>query len=226
MRLALANELKQCPDGTIWTVHGPQNGNFLPIGGFRIKRASQYSKDASFRPNWYMAFSRLCVAPVRGHSHALRAGVPEFDPTVQSGTTIMIWDDGDIKELQALLKAAKATKDNPELDLLVTTYDFDCGGLKLNTKTGQGEYLNKTFKLSPMQVKALLLISSTFGQRTVVTPVQLVEAIGPNSSDPYSAVNQLIARTLKAVGHPLGGAMCPIVKTGAGTYYWVGNGLR
>ena len=227
MKAILAQELKSYPDGTIWTVHDQPNGMLLPIGGFRIKRAAGFAKEAGFRPNWYLAHSRLTAFGVSGHNYALRQTEIEFDPTIVSGKTILVWEDSDIKELQSLLKASMATAGNPELDVLTDVYNFDCLGLQLNTGTGRALYLNRTFKLSPQQVKVVQLISSTAmaGKNPWISVEELANHIGPNSASPAMAIQQLITRTLKVVGHPLNAPMCPILKSGT-QYRWVGNKLR
>lgn len=227
MKAILVEELQSYPDGTIWTTHDQPNGLLLPMGAFRIKRAAGFAKDASFRPNWYLAHTKLTANMVSGHNYALRQTPIEFDPTVVRGKTILVWDDADIKELQSLLKASMATAGNPEMDVLTDTYNFECLGFQLNTGTGRALYLNRTFKLSPQQVKVVQLISSTAmaGKLSWISAEELANHIGPNSANPALAVQQLVTRTLKAIGHPIGTPMCPILKADA-KFRWVGNTFR
>lgn len=227
MRAALASELALCADGTLYTVHNAASGYLLPIGGFRIKKASQYASQANFNPTWYLAYLTVQAAQISGHQFALKATEPQFDPAVIANTTVFIWEDADIKELQRLLRAATATSSDPEINSLDANYNFLAPGLKLDTRTGRGEYNRHPFKLSPMQVNLLLVLSQA--THTAMSCEELVARVGPDASNPQQAIKSLVNRTLKAMGSKLGDSLCPILeiksryRSVSNTYRWVGN---
>lgn len=226
MKACLASELRTMPDGTIYTVHNNSNGYLLPIGGFRIKKSAHLAREASYRPNWYMAYLTLNANAISGHRFALKATEVLIDPTLNPGSTVFVWEDTDIKELQRLLRGAMATSDNPDLSPLDETYDFTCPGLLLNTKTGRGEYNKHPFKLSSMQVKLILALSA--GTTQPISLDALAQSVGPDSQNPTQAVKQLLNRTLKAMGSKLGDALCPVLEFPGrfGGFKWVGNTPR
>lgn len=224
MQAMLASQLRDLPDGTIYTVHNQQNQYLLPVGGFRIKKSSHLAREAAFKPNWYLGYLTIGIVPIVGHQFTIKQTEVQFDTSLAPGSTVFVWDDSDIKELQRLLRACIATSGEPDVNALDVTYDFTAPGLSIDTRTGRGEYNRHPFKLSPMQVKLLLALSKATA-RTIGLD-QLVKEVGPDAADPYQAVKQLLKRTLKAMGTVLGRNDCPVIEMNGNYqphYRWIGN---
>lgn len=227
MKAILARELKDYPDGTIWTTHGAPNHALLPIGGLRIKRAAEFSNQSAYRPNWFLAYSTITTTHVSKGNYCVRASAPEFDVTIGSGSTIFVWDEQDIRSLKDLLTSVLAVQSTGDDTHLVEQYNFVMHGLSLNLNSGKGEYLNRQFKLSPMQVKTIhaLAVAST-QTNAYVRPDELVSVVRPNAANPEAAIVQMINRTMAAIGHKIGEVNCPLLKNKQGHYYFIGSRIR
>lgn len=227
MQAMLAKQLRDLPDGTIYTVHDSHNQYLLPVGGFRIKKASHLARESNFRPNWYLGYITMGIVPIVGHQFTIKATDVQFDSQIGPNTTVFVWDDNDVKELQRLLRACLATSGEPEVNTLDVNYNFTAPGLMLDTRTGRGEYNRHPFKLSPMQVKLVLSLSKAVTFE--ISLYTLAEEVGPDAADPYQAIKQLLKRTLKSMGTVLGRADCPVLEFNRGDlpmYRWVGNQPR